>query len=70
MTATALQPGRGQMDRVRVVIAEDSVLLREGIARLLEEPGFEIAGQAGDGRRPGAQSRRAQAQHRLIDIAR
>jgi DNA-binding NarL/FixJ family response regulator len=48
MTATALQPGRGQKDRVRVVIAEDSVLLREGIARLLEESGFEIAGQAGD----------------------
>jgi DNA-binding NarL/FixJ family response regulator len=33
---------------VRVVIAEDSVLLREGIARLLEESGFEVAGQAGD----------------------
>jgi DNA-binding NarL/FixJ family response regulator len=36
-------------DRVRVVIAEDSVLLREGIARLLEESGFEVVGQAGDG---------------------
>jgi DNA-binding NarL/FixJ family response regulator len=33
---------------VRVVIAEDSVLLREGIARLLEESGFEVAGQAQD----------------------
>ena len=29
-------------------IAEDSVLLREGLARLLEESGFEVAGQAGD----------------------
>ena len=53
MTATALreasnQPARGQEDRVRVVIAEDLVLLREGIARLLEESGFEVAGQAGD----------------------
>src|SRR5687767_2841696 len=36
-------------DRVRVVIAEDSVLLREGIARLLEESGFEVVGKAGDG---------------------
>ena len=35
-------------DPIRVVIAEDSVLLREGIARLLEESGFEVAGQAGD----------------------
>jgi DNA-binding NarL/FixJ family response regulator len=33
---------------VRVVIADDSVLLREGIARLLGEAGFEVVGQAGD----------------------
>ena len=31
-----------------VVIADDSVLLREGIARLLAESGFEVVGQAGD----------------------
>jgi DNA-binding NarL/FixJ family response regulator len=35
-------------EHIRVVIAEDSVLLREGIARLLEESGFEVAGQAND----------------------
>jgi DNA-binding NarL/FixJ family response regulator len=29
---------------VRVVIAEDSVLLREGVARLLEERGLEVVG--------------------------
>jgi DNA-binding NarL/FixJ family response regulator len=34
--------------RLRVVIAEDDVLLREGIARLLADAGFEIVGQAGD----------------------
>jgi len=32
---------------VRVALADDSVLLREGIARLLEEEGFEIVGQSG-----------------------
>ena len=32
---------------MRVVLADDSVLLREGIARLLEDAGFEIVGQAG-----------------------
>jgi len=32
---------------VRVVVAEDSVLLREGIAHLLEDAGFEVVGQAG-----------------------
>jgi DNA-binding NarL/FixJ family response regulator len=31
---------------VRVVLAEDSVLLREGVARLLREAGFEVVGQA------------------------
>ena len=33
---------------MRVVIADDSVLLREGLARLLSDAGFEVAGQAGD----------------------
>lgn len=33
---------------MRVVIADDSVLLREGIARLLEDAGFDVVGQAGD----------------------
>ena len=33
---------------MRVVIGEDSVLLREGAARILEEAGIEVAGQAGD----------------------
>jgi DNA-binding NarL/FixJ family response regulator/class 3 adenylate cyclase len=34
---------------VRVVLADDSVLLREGIARLLEDAGFEIVAQSGTG---------------------
>ena len=33
---------------MRVVIAEDSVLLREGTVRLLEEAGIEVVGRAGD----------------------
>ena len=32
----------------RVVVADDDVLLREGVAGLLERSGFEIAGRAGD----------------------
>src|ERR1035437_4690021 len=32
---------------IRVVLADDSVLLREGVARLLTEAGFEVAGQCG-----------------------
>jgi DNA-binding NarL/FixJ family response regulator len=34
---------------MRVVIAEDSVLLREGLSRLLTESGFEVVGAVGDG---------------------
>jgi len=33
---------------VRVVVADDSTLLREGVVRLLEEAGLEVVGQAGD----------------------
>jgi DNA-binding NarL/FixJ family response regulator len=33
---------------VRVVIADDSVLLREGLARVLAENGFEVVDQVGD----------------------
>jgi serine/threonine-protein kinase PknK len=32
----------------RLVVADDDVLLREGIARLLADEGYEILGQAGD----------------------
>jgi DNA-binding NarL/FixJ family response regulator len=33
---------------LRVVLAEDDVLLREGLASLLERSGFQVVGQAGD----------------------
>jgi DNA-binding NarL/FixJ family response regulator len=33
---------------MRIVIADDTVLLREGAARLLEEAGHEVVAQAGD----------------------
>jgi DNA-binding NarL/FixJ family response regulator len=33
---------------MRVVLADDSVLLREGLARLLTDVGFDVVGQAGD----------------------
>jgi DNA-binding NarL/FixJ family response regulator len=34
---------------VRVVVAEDDVLLREGLASLLDGSGLDVVGQAGDG---------------------
>jgi DNA-binding NarL/FixJ family response regulator len=37
------------MTGLRVVLAEDDVLLREGLASLLQRSGLEVVGQAGDG---------------------
>lgn len=34
---------------MRVILADDDVLLRTGVARLLEDGGFDVIGQAGDG---------------------
>ncbi|MFL6055120.1 MAG: response regulator [Actinoallomurus sp.] len=47
--------GRGSDDpigaRGHVIVADDDVLLREGLASLLTRSGFEVVGQAGDGTR-------------------
>ena len=44
----ALRCRRGASDaRLRVVLADDSVLIREGIARVLEEAGMRVVAQAG-----------------------
>jgi len=43
--STELSAGRAKR---RIVVADDDVLLREGLAGLLERSGFEVAGQAGD----------------------
>ncbi|KOX22940.1 LuxR family transcriptional regulator [Streptomyces sp. NRRL F-6491] len=40
---------RDVAERVRVVIAEDSVLLREGLTRLLTDLGHEVVAGVGDG---------------------
>ena len=45
---------------MRVVIADDETLLRDGLARLLEDVGFEVAGRCGD----------ADALLRLVDARR
>ena len=39
------EPG---VERTRVVVADDSLLLREGVVRLLEESAFDVVGQASD----------------------
>jgi DNA-binding NarL/FixJ family response regulator len=34
---------------LRVVVADDSLVLREGVVRLLEAAGFDVVAEAGDG---------------------
>jgi DNA-binding NarL/FixJ family response regulator len=54
--------------RIRVVLAEDSVLLREGVASLLANAGFEIVGQAGNAEELLLKVRSYKPDVALIDI--
>lgn len=56
------------MCALRVAIADDDVLLREGLASLLQREGFEIAGQAGDGTELLRLVEETQPQLVLVDI--
>jgi DNA-binding NarL/FixJ family response regulator len=53
---------------LRVVLADDDVLLREGLASLLERSGFEVVGQADDGIELLALVRSARPELAVIDI--
>jgi DNA-binding NarL/FixJ family response regulator len=52
----------------RVVLADDDVLLREGLASLLDRSGFRVVGQAGNGPELLALVRSAQPDLAIIDI--
>jgi DNA-binding NarL/FixJ family response regulator len=56
------------MTPLRVVIAEDDVLLREGLASLLERSGFQVVGQAGDAARLLELVREATPELVVVDI--
>jgi DNA-binding NarL/FixJ family response regulator len=53
---------------VRVVIAEDSVLMREGLARVLAEGGFEIAAQVGDAAALRREVERTKPEVAIVDV--
>jgi serine/threonine-protein kinase PknK len=52
----------------RVILADDDVLLREGVASLLERSDFAVAGQAGDGEKLVAMVRADPPDLVLVDI--
>jgi len=53
---------------LRVVLGEDDVLLREGLASLLERSGYDVVGQAGDGPRLLALARETGPELVVADI--
>ena len=53
---------------MRVVIAEDSVLLREGLARVLSDGGFEVAAQAGNADELKTAVRRFKPDVAIVDV--
>ena len=53
---------------MRVVVADDAVILREGLARLLREAGFEVAALAADGAELLEQVERHRPDVAIVDI--
>src|SRR3979411_1487188 len=70
------RPGSGRdgdvvaLSGLRVVLAEDDVLLREGLASLLERSGFGVVGQCGDVPRLLGWVRERAAELVVVDIRR
>jgi DNA-binding NarL/FixJ family response regulator len=56
------------MTQTRVVLADDDVLLREGVASLLELSGFRVVGRAGDAAELIAMVREHQPDLAIVDI--
>jgi DNA-binding NarL/FixJ family response regulator len=54
--------------RTRVALADDDVLLREGLASLLERAGFEVVGQCGDASELIALVRDRRPELAIVDI--
>jgi DNA-binding NarL/FixJ family response regulator len=52
----------------RIALADDDVLLREGLASLLERSGFDVVGQAGDASELIALVRELQPELAIVDI--
>ena len=56
------------MNELRVVLAEDDVLLREGMASLLDRSGLQVVGQAGDGAQLPTLARNTKPDLVVVDI--
>ena len=58
------------MTKIRVFVADDHLLVRQGLCRFLEsQPGWEIVGQAGDGRDAVTQTLALKPDVAILDIS-
>jgi DNA-binding NarL/FixJ family response regulator len=62
------ETGRDRRPAARVVLADDDVLLREGLASLLDRSGFDVVGQAGNGIELVAMVRATTPDVAIVDI--
>ncbi|MEN3266934.1 response regulator transcription factor [Pseudonocardia sp.] len=53
---------------MRVIVADDSILLREGVVRILEGTGFDVVGQARDGAELMREARLSRPDVAIIDL--
>ena len=53
---------------MRAVVADDSILLREGVVRVLERAGFEVVAQVGDAAALRTAVRRTQPDVAVVDV--
>lgn len=58
----------GQRTKLRVVVADDAVLLRQGISHVLRERGFDVVGEAGDGEAVVALARDLRPDVVVVDV--
>jgi DNA-binding NarL/FixJ family response regulator len=63
-----MSAARRDVPRYRVVLADDDVLLREGLASLLERASFDVVGRAGDGETLVELAHRLEPDLVLVDI--
>src|SRR5512140_1830285 len=57
------------VQRPRVLLADDHVIVREGLKAVLQQEGFEVVGEASDGRSAVRMCERLQPQVAILDVA-
>jgi DNA-binding NarL/FixJ family response regulator len=60
--------GRSRPEPIRVLLADDSVLFHEGVARLMADAGFQVVEQAADADELMAKVRKVQPDIAITDI--